>query len=63
MANGCLHNSAYKSLTRKNGVIITPPDEVNVENVVMGVGELVGIENVPAASKMNQHIVVFLSEE
>ena len=41
----------YESLTRKNGVTITPPDGVSVENVVMALGELVGIENVLAASK------------
>ena len=63
MANGRLHNSVYESLTRKNGVTITPPDGVSVENVVTALGELVGIENVLAASKMSQRVVVFLSEE
>ena len=63
MANGHLHNSVYESLTRKNGVTVTPPDGVSVENVVMALGELVGIENVLAASKMSQRVMVFLSEE
>jgi len=30
---------------------------------VTGLGELVGFDNVLAASKMNQRVVIFLSEE
>ena len=63
IANSHLQNSIYESLTRKNGVIVSPPDGVRVEDVVMGLGKLVGFENVFAASKMNQRVVVFLSEE
>ena len=63
MANSRLQNSVYESLTRKNAVIVSPPDGVRVEDVVTGLGELVGFENVLAASKMNQRVVVFLSEE
>ena len=36
---------------------------MSVDDVVMGFGELIGLENILAASRMNQRVVLFLSEE
>ena len=63
MANVRLHHSVYEELTPKNGVIVCPPDGVSVDDVVMGFRELIGLENILAASRMNQRVVLFLSEE
>ena len=63
MANVRLHHNVYEELTPKNGAIVCPPDGVSVDDVVMGFGELIGLENILAASRMNQRVVLFLSEE
>ena len=59
MANVRFHHHVYEELTPKNGVIVFPPDGVSVDDVVMGFGELIGLENILAASRMNRRVVLF----
>ena len=48
----------------RQGVRIVPPgDNVRVEEVLRGVGEQVGHDNVVYASRMSKAVVVFLKEE
>ena len=53
--------AAYKALTRKNGIVCVPPNEVSVDDIVSAIGNIVGFEKVRAASRMNKRVVVFVS--
>uniref|UniRef100_UPI00358E0D42 RILP-like protein 1 n=1 Tax=Myxine glutinosa TaxID=7769 RepID=UPI00358E0D42 len=54
--------AAFEALTRKHGVVCVPPDEVSVEHIVIAIGNIIGMEKIRAASRMNKRIV-FLAEE
>ena len=55
--------AAYEALTRKNGVVFVPPNEVSVDDIVTAIGNMVGFEKVCAASRMNKRVVVFISDD
>jgi len=56
------HDAAFEVLTRKNALICVPPNGVLTEEIVLAVGDVIGIEHVRAASRMNQKVVVFVSD-
>ena len=52
-----------KSLTQKNGLLRTPPPKMSVEQIVVCAVKSIGMQNVIAASRMNQHVIIFISKE
>ena len=61
MAAACSQqDAAFEALTRKHALVCVPPDEVLTEEIVLAVGDVIGVEHVRAASRMNQKVVVFV---
>jgi len=54
MANG--------DLSRKHGLCLVPPEGVMMDDILLKIGEQIGVENIRAASKMSHKIVVFVSQ-
>ena len=46
--------AVFENLTRKHGLVCTPPECIAVECVVICIGNLIGMENVHAASQMSK---------
>ena len=44
----------FESLTRKNAVYCFPPSEVELNDVLSAIGNIVGLHNIRAASRMNK---------
>ena len=40
-----------------------PPEGVPVKDIILVVGNIIGDENIRAASRMNQKVVVFVSDD
>ena len=55
-------DAAFEALTRKHALVCVPPDGVLTEEIVLVVGDAIGIEHVRAASRMHQKVVVFISD-
>ena len=53
---------SFEALTRKHGIVCIPPSEIDMEKLIVGVGEIIGIENVKAVSRMDKKIVFFVSQ-
>ena len=53
--------TAFETLTRKHGLVCMPSSGIDAEAVILAVGEIIGLENVKAASRMNKHVVIFVS--
>ena len=51
------------SLSLRHGVRCEPGSGETVEEVLLGVGELLGCENIVSASRMNKAVVIFLKEQ
>uniref|UniRef100_UPI00358EE8F5 receptor-type tyrosine-protein phosphatase gamma-like n=1 Tax=Myxine glutinosa TaxID=7769 RepID=UPI00358EE8F5 len=51
--------AAFEGLTRKHGVVCVPPNEVTVEDIVIAVGNIIGLEKIRAASRMNKRLVIY----
>ena len=60
MANAPSRSEACEGLTRKHAIVCMPPEGVPVEDIVPVVGNIIGDENICAASRMNQKVVVFV---
>ena len=56
-------DAVYEALTRKNGLVCIPPDGCLTEEIVLVVGDVIGVEHGRAVSCMNQKVVVFVSDE
>ena len=54
--------ASFETLNRKHGFVCIPPSEIDMEKLIVGVGEIIGIENVKAVSCMNKKIVFFISQ-
>ena len=42
---------------------MSPPDGCLTEEIVLAVGDVIGVEHVRATSRMNQKVVVFVADE
>ena len=62
MANAPSRSEACEGSTRKHAFVCVPPEGVPVENIILLVGNIIGDENIRAASHMNQKVVVFVSD-
>ena len=51
----------FESLTRKHGFVCIPPSGIDVEAIILAVGEIIGLKNIKAASRMNKRVVIFVS--
>ena len=54
--------AAFEASTRKHGVVCVPPDDVRIEDLVIATGNIVGIDKVCAASRMNKRVVIYVSK-
>ena len=63
MANTRPRYEAFDNLTRKHALVCVPPEGILTEDVVLAVRSIIGFEHVRAASRMNQKVVVFVSNE
>ena len=54
-----LRYASFEALTREHRIVCIPPSEIDMEKLIVGVGEIIGIENVKAVSRLNKKIVVF----
>ena len=52
----------YEALTRKHGLVCTPPREVKIENVLLAIGNIIGSHHIRAASRMDKKLVIFVSD-
>ena len=43
--------------------VCVPPEGVPVKAIILAVGNIIGDENIRAASRMNQKMVVFVSDD
>ena len=59
MAGESSRYASFEALTRKHGIVGVPPSEIDVEKLIVGVGEIMGIENVKAVSCMNKKMFFF----
>ena len=59
MAGESSRYASFEALNRKHGFVCIPPSEIDMEKLIVGVGEIIGIENVKAVSRMNKKIVFF----
>ena len=50
-------DAVLEALTRKHDFVCVPPDGVLTEEIVLAVGDVIGVEHVRAASCMNQKVV------
>ena len=55
-------DAAFEALTRTHALVCVPPDGVLTEEIVLAVGDFIGVEHVRVASRMNQKVVVFVSD-
>ena len=46
--------AAMENLTRKHGIVCTPPKSISMESAVLCIGNMTGMANVHAASRMNK---------
>ena len=46
-------DTAFEALKRKHGVVCVPPNDVSVEDIVILIGNIVRLEKIRAASRMN----------
>ena len=45
---------AFEALTRKHGVVCVPPNNISVEDIVISIGNIIGLKTIHAASLMNK---------
>jgi len=62
MAGESLRYASFEALTRKHGFVCIPPLEIDMEKLIVGVGEIIGIENIKAVSRMNKRLFFFVSQ-
>uniref|UniRef100_UPI00358FD02D dual specificity protein phosphatase 22-like n=1 Tax=Myxine glutinosa TaxID=7769 RepID=UPI00358FD02D len=53
--------TSLEALTRKHGIVCSPPSGIDVEAIILAVREIIGLDNVKAASRMNKRVVIFVS--
>ena len=53
--------TVFESLTRKHWLVCLPGSGIDVETVILAVGELFGLENVKAVSHINKRAVISVS--
>ena len=54
MAGESSRYASFEALTRKHGFVCISPSEIDMDKLIVGVGEIIGIENVKAVSRMNK---------
>ena len=62
MANAPSCSEASEGLTRKHAFVCVLPEGVPVEDIILAVVNIFGDENIRTASRMNQKVVVFVSD-
>ncbi len=66
MANRSSQRSANRvtdeGLSRKHGLCLVPPEGVEMDDILLAIGDLIDVSNIRAASRMNHKIVVFVSQ-
>ena len=58
---GAAAHNTDEVLTDKHGTCFVPPEGVSLEEALLTIGELIGCENIRAASRMFHKIGVFIS--
>jgi len=51
-----------EGLSRKHGLCFVPPENVVMDDILLAVGEIIGVKNIRAASRMSHKVVVFVSQ-
>ena len=59
MAGESSRYASFEALNRKHGFVCIPRSEIDMEKLIVGVGEIIGIENVKAVSRMNKKFFFF----
>ena len=54
MAGESSRYASFEALTRKHGFVCISASEIDMDKLIVGVGEIIGIENVKAVSRMNK---------
>ena len=62
MAGESSRYASFEALTRKHGFVCITASEIDMDKLIVVVGEIIGIENVEAVSRMNKKIVFFVSQ-